>query len=233
MTSGGRLLPSVGSTVTEICAITEIRAITEICTITKIREKQMSLLEVLAAIAIVLYVIARQFLGETLRARRVVVLPAILLVVGITGLHHGARHPTPTDYACIATGAALAAAIGLAQGIVMRLEDRDGFLWGRMPKAGLWLWLALIASRLLFTAVAAGLDAKVAASSAPILLTLGANRLAMAGVIVLRAQAMGVPFAPDGGGLIGSGSSSGSAGSGGLGGSGGSGSLSSRLNRPS
>ncbi|WP_194908574.1 hypothetical protein [Catenulispora rubra] len=159
----------------------------------------MGILEVLAAIAIVAYVIARQFVGETLRAKRVVVLPAILLVIGISGLHHGARHSTPTDYACISTGAAVAAAIGLAQGIVMRLESRDDVLWGRMPKAGLWLWLGLVVSRLFFTAVAAGLDAKVAASSAPILLTLGANRLAMAGVIVLRAQSMGIPFAPEGG----------------------------------
>ncbi|MEZ0115983.1 hypothetical protein ABH920_010025 [Catenulispora sp. EB89] len=172
----------------------------------------MGPLEVLAAIAIAAYVIARQFVGETLRAKRVVVLPAILLVVGISGLHHGARHPGPTDYACIATGAAVAAAIGLAQGIVMRLEAREGVLWGRMPKAGLWLWLGLVVSRLLFTLVATGLDAKVAASSAPILLTLGANRLAMAGVIVLRAQSMGIPFAPEGGATSG---------------------LASRLNRPS
>lgn len=157
----------------------------------------MSALEILAAIAIVLYVIARQFRGEWLQAKRVVVLPAVLTGVGLMSLVHSTRHPSATDIACIAVGAAVAAAIGVSQGIVMRLGSRDGALWGRMPKAGLWLWLGLIASRIAMTLIAVSLDAKVAASSAPILLTLGVNRLATAAVIVPRALAMGVPFAPD------------------------------------
>lgn len=124
-------------------------------------------------------------------------LPAILAVVGFTSLTHKSKHPEVKDLACIAFGAVIAAAIGVAQGTVMRLESRDGALWGRMPKAGLWLWLGLVVSRLLVTGIAVSLDAKVAASSAPILLTLGVNRLAMAAVIIPRAQAMGVPLAPD------------------------------------
>ena len=45
--------------------------------------------------------------------------------------------------------------------------------------------------------LASGLHAHVAASSATLLLSLGVNRLAQAAVIVARAMAMGVPFAPE------------------------------------
>jgi hypothetical protein len=46
-------------------------------------------------------------------------------------------------------------------------------------------------------ALASGLHAHVAASSATLLFSLGVNRLAQAAVIAPRALAMGVPFAPE------------------------------------
>ncbi|WP_035839079.1 hypothetical protein [Kitasatospora azatica] len=157
----------------------------------------LNLLEVLVAIAVVGFVIARQVRGEPLRGKRLIVLPAVLAVAGLTRLGNGGRHLTTADIACLVIGAVAAAGIGAAQGARLRLESRGGALWARMPVRGLWLWLALVASRLVMTLVATAVDAHVAASTAPILMLLGVNRLGQAAVVAPRALASGVPFAPE------------------------------------
>ena len=157
----------------------------------------MSILEVLAAIAVVAMVIGRQLRGEPLRGKRLIVLPAVLAVIGFMDLRNGGRHVTSTDVACLVVSGLISAAIGVGQGSVTRLESRDGYLWGQLPVHGLWLWAGLILSRLAMTGVAYGLHAHVAASTSTILLMLGVNRLAQAGVISSRAFRSGIPFAPE------------------------------------
>ncbi|WP_328465394.1 hypothetical protein [Streptomyces sp. NBC_00448] len=153
------------------------------------------MLEVLAVIAIVVYVIGRQLLGESLRGKRVLLLPAILVVVGLTRLGGGGHHVRPVDVACLVASGVIAAAIGAGQGAMMRLENREGGLWGRMPPRSLLLWVALVGSRVAMTVLASALGAHVAASTAPIVLMLGVNRLGQAALITRRALAMGIPFA--------------------------------------
>jgi hypothetical protein len=152
--------------------------------------------QIVLVIAVIGYVIARQLQGEPLRGKRVVLLPVILAVIGLSDLGdaHSAR---PVDLVLLIAGGLIAAGIGVGQGALMHLESRDGGLWGRMPLVSLWLWLALIVSRLLLTGLAHVLNAQVAAGGATILLMLGINRLAQAGVIVLRATAAGIPFSPE------------------------------------
>ncbi|WP_329130286.1 hypothetical protein OG552_06815 [Streptomyces sp. NBC_01476] len=157
----------------------------------------MNVLEVLAAVAIVVFVIGRQLKGEPLRGKRLVLLPAIVTVIGATSLGKDGRHPATADYVCIVAGALVAAGIGAAQGSVIQLRHRDGGLWGKMPVRGLWLWGGLVASRLVMTAIAASMGAHVAASSSTILLMLGINRLGQAAVVVPRSLASGIPFAPE------------------------------------
>ena len=65
-----------------------------------------------------------------------------------------------------------------------------------MPLRGLWLWAALIAWRGLIMVIAARSGAHVAASTTPLLFTLGLNRLGQAAVIAPRAMLTGIPFAP-------------------------------------
>jgi hypothetical protein len=77
-----------------------------------------------------------------------------------------------------------------------------------MPLRGLWLWVALVAWRVLIVVLAARTGAHVAASTTPLLFTLGLNRLGQAAVIVPRAMRAGIPFAPekDGSTFLGGGS---------------------------
>jgi hypothetical protein len=156
-----------------------------------------SVLEVLLVVAVVAYVIMRQVRGEAMRGKKLIVLPLVLTVVGILSLTKHSVHPTATDITCMAVSAVIAAGIGVGQGTSMRLESRQGALWGRMPARGLWWWAALLASRLIMSLVAHGLDAKVAASTAPILMLLGVNRIGQALVIAPRALSGPVPFAPE------------------------------------
>jgi hypothetical protein len=165
-------------------------------------------LEVLAVIGIIGFVIYQQLAGQLLQGKRVVVLPAVVTVIGFLGLR--GHHMGPADTAWLTAGAAGSLLIGLAFGLIMRLECRDGMLWGKMPLRGMWLWVALVAWRVLVTALAARTGAHAAASTTPLLFTLGLNRLGQAAVIVPRAVRAGIPFAPErdgstflGGGFLG------------------------------
>lgn len=157
----------------------------------------MSALTVLAAIGIVVYVVGQQVVGSALRGKRVVVLPAVLTVVGVADISSGGSHPGATDVVLLVVSGVIAIAIGIGLGAMTRLERRDGYLWAQLPKQGLWLWGGLIASRLAITGVAHVTGASVAAGTSAILLMLGLNRAAQALVVVPRAIAARIPFAPE------------------------------------
>jgi hypothetical protein len=154
-------------------------------------------IRVLAVIAVIGYVIGRQLMGEPLRGKRVVMLPVILAVAGAADLGAHGRHVELADVACLVISGLIAVTIGLLQGRMMRLECRNGALWGQMPVRGLWLWAVLVGSRLIMTVIALAVGTKVAGSSAPIIMLLGINRLGQAAIILRHALATGIPFAPE------------------------------------
>lgn len=156
----------------------------------------MSWLEILAVIAIIGFVVYQQIAGQKLRGKRLVVLPVVLTVIGLADLH-GAGHLHRADYLWLTVGAIGSVAIGLAFGAITRIGSRDGVLWAKMPLRGLWLWAGLFAWRGLIMVIAARSGAHVAASTTPLLFTLGLNRLGQAAVIVPRAMLAGIPFAPE------------------------------------
>ena len=94
----------------------------------------MSALEILAVIGIIGFVIYQQLAGQLLRGKRVVVLPAVVTVIGFYDLR--GHHLGPADIAWLTVGAVGSVLIGLAFGLIMRLESRDGVLWGKMPLRG-------------------------------------------------------------------------------------------------
>lgn len=155
----------------------------------------MSWLEILAVIGIIGFVIYQQLAGQPLRGKRLIVLPVVVTVIGFLNLR--GHHLGSADIAWLTAGAAGSLLIGLAFGAITRLESRGGVLWGRMPLRGLWLWVGLIAWRALIMALAARTGAHVAASTTPLLFTLGLNRVGQAAVIAARAMQRGIPFAPE------------------------------------
>jgi hypothetical protein len=156
-----------------------------------------ALIDIIAVIAVIGYVITRQLAGQPLRGRRVILLPVILTVIGAVDLHSSSLQVRPADVGCLIVGGALVAGIGAGQARMLKLRSRNGYLWAQMPPEGLWLWLALIITRIAMTLVADGLDAKLAAATSTILLMLGINRLGQALVLVPRARSARIAFAPE------------------------------------
>lgn len=154
-------------------------------------------IRVLVVIAVIGYVIGRQLMGEPLRGKRVVLLPVVLAVAGAADLRKNGRHVEPADVICLVISGLIAVTIGLLQGRMIRLEARNGALWGQMPVRALWLWALLVGSRLIMTVIALAVGAKVAGSSAPIIMLLGINRLGQAAIVMRHALATGIPFAPE------------------------------------
>jgi hypothetical protein len=156
----------------------------------------MSWLVIVAVIGVIGFVIYQQVAGQKVQGKRLVLLPVVLTVIGFVDLND-ARQLHPADYVWLAAGAAGALAIGLAFGVITRLSSRDGVLWAQLPLRGLWLWAALIAWRGLVMVLAARTGAHVAASTTPLLFTLGLNRLGQTAIMVPRAMLSGIPFAPE------------------------------------
>jgi hypothetical protein len=157
----------------------------------------MTALTIVAVIALLAYIIVRQLLGEAIRGKRLIILPAVLAGIGILDLAKNSVHPTGTDILLIGIGAVIAAAVGLAQGRMMRLEERDGGLWGQLPLQGLWLWALLYLSRGALIGIAHATDAHVAAGTQAELLILGINRLGQAASIATRALTAGIELTPE------------------------------------
>ena len=158
----------------------------------------MSAGTVVMVLGIMAYSIARQIAGEPLRVKRLLGLPTALTVIGIVDVAKTkAPALTHTDIALIAAGVVVNVVIGIGQGRLMRLESRDGYLWGQMPVRVLWWWGAKIASGVVLDGIGHALSAGLATASAVILLRLGVNRLAQAAVVAPRALATGIPFAPE------------------------------------
>jgi hypothetical protein len=153
---------------------------------------------IIVVIAIMAYSVGRQIVGEPLRIKRLIGLPAALTVMGIVDVVNSkGAGPTRLDIILILAGCAVNAVIGLGQGRLMNLESRSGYLWGQMPKSVLWWWGAKIASGVILDGIGHALGAGIAVTSAVMLLRLGVNRLGQAAVVAPRALASGIPFAPE------------------------------------
>lgn len=81
----------------------------------------MSGLEVLLVVGIIGFVIYQQLAGQPLQGRPVAVPPAVVTVIGFMDLR--GHHMGPPDIAWLTVGAAGSLAIGLAFGLIMRLES--------------------------------------------------------------------------------------------------------------
>lgn len=142
---------------------------------------------------VVIGVVVGQLKGEVLHGKRMVALPVVLVAIGLDALAR-AHNVHGIDISCISLSALFAASIGLGQGAMMQLDARHGALRGKLPVRGLWLWAALVGSRVLVAVVAPTLGAHAASSFGAILLVLGVNRLAQTAAIAARAMNTGMPI---------------------------------------
>jgi hypothetical protein len=142
---------------------------------------------VLVGVAAVGYVLVSRLRGQALNARRMLMLPGVLTVIGlvqVSGLAHKAR---AADLILLAAGVVLSAVLGVARGTTVAVFIRSGRPWLRYRPVTIGLWVATFAVRVALTTLAYVFGAAVAASGPAILLSIGATLLGESAMVVYRA----------------------------------------------
>ena len=153
-------------------------------------------LTIVLAVAAVGYVLWSRMKGQPLQARRLLVLPVVLTVLGITDLTgSSAPHLTPKDIGFLAASAGLSAVLGAARGATIELYPQGGELWQRYRPATVGLWITLIAAKLILMVIADAAHASAGGGTSSLLLALGVSLLAEAAIVGPRALSTGLPFA--------------------------------------
>jgi hypothetical protein len=142
--------------------------------------------EVLLIIAAVCYVMFRRVIGEPAQAKRMLVLPAILVAMGLSDVS-GAEHNAAAMTFLIAT-AAISIAFGALRGRSTRLSEQDGIAYVHYTATTIVLWLLSLAVKfgLNFAFQTADPHAATAAGNS-LLLTLGAGMLVEGAITLNRA----------------------------------------------
>jgi hypothetical protein len=122
-------------------------------------------LTIVLAVAAVGYVLWSRMKGQPLKAKRLLVLPVVLTVLGITDLTgSSAPHLTPKDIGFLAAGASISAALGAARGATIELYPQGGELWQRYRPVTVGLWITLIAAKLILMVIAGAAHASAGRS---------------------------------------------------------------------
>jgi hypothetical protein len=151
----------------------------------------MGPVEILLIVAAVVYVVAGRLAGQPLQAKRLVVIPAAMTIYGLTQL----AHPDATAIAGLVVEAAIGFGLGLLRGVTIHVYEKAGHLWFRYRPLTLAVWAATIAVRVViaFGAHAVGVNLPTAGA---LLVSFGLSLFGEAAVIAVRAQSLGVPYAP-------------------------------------
>jgi hypothetical protein len=151
---------------------------------------------ILLVIAAVGYVLWSRMQGRPVKIRRLILLPVVLVVLGITDLTgSSAPHLTPKDITFLVIGVAISALLGAARGATIEVYTNQGEIWQRYRKSTVGLWLALIAAKVALLAIAGSAGASAGGGTNSLLLSLGISLLAEAAIIGPRAVSTGLPFA--------------------------------------
>jgi hypothetical protein len=152
----------------------------------------MGPVEIILIAAAVIYVIGKRLAGEPLQARRLLVVPVVMMLIGVGQLHG----LDPRGIAVLVLEVLLGIGFGALRGATIKLYEQGGHLWYRYRPVTLLVWLGTIVIRvaMVFGAQAIGVNLPTTAS---LLITFGISLLGEAAVVAARAQRMGVPYAPD------------------------------------
>jgi|GEM_PF-454617 len=151
-----------------------------------------SLANIVIAVAVAGWIISRQFTarrygGSGDDARRLFVLPLILVVLGVT--QHQLVDPAhqAASVALLVGGVLVEAALACGWAFTTRVwREPDGSVWAKGTPAGLGIWLVMVAVRIGLYALGAAMGVKTGTGS--ILLALAALILVRGGVVAWRAR---------------------------------------------
>lgn len=143
-------------------------------------------MEIVLIVAAIGYLLVRRMAGEPAQAKRMLVLPAVLSVIGLNDVSGQVKSPLSLVF-LVAT-AAVSLLLGALRGASVRISHRDGLAFVRYTGVTVLLWILNVAVKLganLALHSLAPKDAGVAGNS--LLFTLGLSILAEGLVILYRA----------------------------------------------
>lgn len=153
----------------------------------------MTAIQILFAVVVVCWLIGSRLRGQLAAARRLLVLPLVLIAIGVDSLSKAVgHHPPSTELTLIAASAIAAFGLGALRGSTVQLGVRDGQLWYRYRPVTVLLWLVsfgfdaaihLAGSALGYTAISHG-----------VLMIVGLAFAGESAVVYLRTQLAGLPF---------------------------------------
>ena len=142
-------------------------------------------IEILLVVALVGYMLVRRLMGEPAQAKRMLLLPAVLAVVGLSSVQSVLHDPVQLGFLAVTTLVSIG--IGALRGLSIRVFVRDGVVNMKYTAMTIVLWVVNIAVKLGGNFLLGTIDPHADAGST-LMLTLGAGLL-MEGVVVL-AKAM-------------------------------------------
>ncbi|PWI44877.1 DUF1453 domain-containing protein [Streptomyces sp. ICBB 8177] len=142
--------------------------------------------EIVLVVAGVGYVLARRLMGEPAQAKRMLVLPAVLTVIGLSDLSGQVKSPISLLF-LVAT-AATSLALGALRGWSVRISQRDGLAFIRYTGTTVALWVLNLVIKFGANLILGAVDSKDAgAVGDSLLFTLGLGILAEGAVALYRA----------------------------------------------
>jgi len=157
----------------------------------------MSPLSLLLTVAVLVWVVQRQFVGRFVSTRRTLTLPLVLGVLGLFAIAQAHVEWTTAALGWIAVDLVITVALGVVRGYAINLSLRGGYLYQRGGVPTLVLWVLSIGARVLVAVLANGTPAGPAVE-ASLLLTFGISLGVQGLVLLARVQADGRPLAPAG-----------------------------------
>jgi Protein of unknown function (DUF1453) len=142
--------------------------------------------DVVLIIVAVGYVMVRRVKGEPAEAKRMLVLPAVLVALGFSDVSGAGHNPAALTF-LIAT-AAISVVFGALRGLSTRLSEQDGIAYVHYTATTIGLWVLSLAVKFGLNFVFQAADPHAAAAAGnSLLLTLGAGMLLEGGVTLNRA----------------------------------------------
>ncbi|MFB7493117.1 DUF1453 domain-containing protein [Streptomyces sp. NPDC056161] len=142
--------------------------------------------EVVLILAAVAYVLVRRMIGEPAQAKRMLVLPAVLAVIGLSDVS-GAGHSLVALLFLAAT-AGVSLLLGALRGMSIRLSSQNGLVFVRYSGVTVALWVVNLVVKFGANLLFGALDPHAASAAGnSLLFTLGLGMLAEGLVVLARA----------------------------------------------
>lgn len=142
--------------------------------------------EIVLILAAVGYLVVRRVLGESAQAKRTLMLPAVLSLVGLSDVSGQAQ--TSLSLLFLVAAAAISVILGVLRGASVRISLCDGLAFVRYTAVTVALWVVNLAVKFGANLTLGVIDPKQAgALSNGLLLTLGLGILAEGLVVLYRA----------------------------------------------